>query len=93
MQGKHAPALATIDAVRANTPEAKDAINGPQASFYRSILLVRAGRSDEGYAEVTRLLQVPFGSPLPLDPAYTAAVVQFRNDKHFNELIHRPPRL
>ena len=50
MLGKHDEALATVEAARAQMPEARDAINGPQASFVRSVILVRAGRTEEGYA-------------------------------------------
>ena len=66
MLGKHSEALAMIERARALVPEARDAINGPRVSFVRSVILVRAGRSDEGYAEVARLALVPFGAPPPL---------------------------
>ena len=64
MLGKHEAALATIELARTQMPESRDAINGPRVSLVRSIILVRAGRTDEGYAEVARLLRVPFAAPL-----------------------------
>ena len=94
MLGQHAAAVATIEAARAKTPEALDAINGPRVSFARSIVLVRAGRSDEGYAEVKRLLRVPFGAPIEIifgDPAPELLLV--KDDPHYDELINHPPRL
>ena len=90
---EHAAALATIDRARALVPEARDAVNGPDVSFVRSIVLVRAGRSTEGYAEVTRLLHVPFASPLPyFDGGTHPEVVLVKDDPHFDALInHAPP--
>jgi tetratricopeptide (TPR) repeat protein len=64
MLGEHAAALAAIDRRRMEYPEDRDPVNGPGMSFLRSIILVRAGRAAEGYAEVARLLRVPFGSPM-----------------------------
>src|SRR5262249_40226593 len=52
MLEKHPAALATIEALRKHVPESSDATNGPSVAFTRSIILVRAGRRDEGYAEV-----------------------------------------
>jgi TolB-like protein len=89
----HAAALATIDRARALLPEARDAVNGPDVSFVRSVVLVRAGRSAEGYAEVTRLLHVPFAAPLPyFDGSSHPEVVLVKDDPHFDALInHAPP--
>ena len=90
MLGEHAAALATIEMARTRQPEARDAINGPQVSFVRSVILVRAGRSEEGYAEVTRLLRVPFGGRLdPFDPLW----LLLKDDPHYDELLNHPPRL
>ena len=94
MLGEHASALATIDAAQADVPEARDPINGPAVSFIRSIILVRAGRTAEGYAEVRRLLRVPFGAPMDFfadDLGETLLLV--KDDARYDELIHHPPRL
>jgi len=93
MLGEHAAALATIDAALAEHPEASDALDGPQLSFIRSIILVRAGRTAEGYAEVERLLRVPFAAPMEIiwDPEPELLLV--RADPHYDELINHPPRL
>ena len=60
-------------------------------AFLRS--MVRAGRKDEGYAEVQRLLKVPFAYAMPFfedpDPAYLAV----KDDPHYDEILRRPPRL
>ncbi len=74
-------------------PEATDATNGPAASYSRSIVLVRAGRTKEGYAEVARLLRVPFGAPNMVfdDGAFIALLT--KGDPHFDELNYHPPRL
>jgi tetratricopeptide (TPR) repeat protein len=90
MLGDHAAALASIDAARALVPEAKDAVNGPRLSFVRSIILVRAGRMAEGYAEVARLLRVPFGQPP--DP-FDDMLLIVKDDRHYDQIIHNPPRL
>ena len=89
----HAAALATIDRARALLPEARDPVNGPAVSFVRSIVLVRAGRSAEGYAEAARLLHVPFASPFPyFDGGTYPEVVLVKDDPHFDALInHAPP--
>jgi len=54
---------------------------------------MRAGRKDEGYAEVQRLLKVPFANAVPFfedpDPAYLAV----KDDPHYDEILRRPPRL
>jgi len=93
MLGKHAAALATIADAGKKSPEGRDAINGPAVAFARSIVLVRAGRSAEGYAEVERLLRVPFGAPIGFfeDPA--PELLLLKSDPRYDELINRPPRL
>ena len=91
--GEHAAALETIEAARAKQPEARDATNGPVVSFIRSVVLVRAGRQEEGYAEAARLLRVPFGSPLDFLEPRDPVVLLLKDDPHYDELIHRPPRL
>jgi TolB-like protein len=91
--GEHVLALATIEAARAQDPEALDATNGPNVSFVRSIILVRAGRSAEGYAEVTRLLRVPFGAPTDFIDYRSSLLLLLKDDSHYDELINHPPRL
>ena len=93
--GKHAEALATIASVQDQVPEKSDAINGPAVSFVRSIILVRAGRRAEGYAEADRLLRVPFGAPTTQFFGNFEAweLVPEAKDPHFDALINHPPRL
>jgi TolB-like protein len=93
MLGKHAAALATIEDARTGNPESRDATNGPYVSFVRSVILVRAGRSAEGYAEVARLLRVPFGAPVDFyeDPAPVRLLL--KGDPRYDELLNHPPRL
>ena len=93
MMGKHDEALATVEIARAQTPEARDALNGPQVSFVRSVILVRAGRSEEGYAEAARLLRVPFGSPRDFSGPDNPIALAVKDDPKFDELINHPPRL
>jgi hypothetical protein len=94
MLGEHAAALATIDAERAEMPEARDPVNGPAVSFMRSIILVRAGRGAEGYAEVTRLLRVPFGVPIDIFSDGDGEILLLvKSDPHYDELVNHPPRL
>ena len=95
MQGKHEAALASIEKARKLAPESRDAANGPQVSFCRSVILVRAGRREEGYAEVARLLRVPFGAPtVQFQSAYhDPLMLLLKDDPRFDELINRPPRL
>jgi TolB-like protein/tRNA A-37 threonylcarbamoyl transferase component Bud32/Tfp pilus assembly protein PilF len=92
MLGQHDAALATIDREAAKVPESRDGINGPPISFLRSIILVRAGRRDEGYAEVARLLRVPFGAPIN-DHGPWPLMLTVKDDPKFDELIYHPPRL
>ncbi len=99
MLGRHDAALATIDLARAESPESRDAVNGPRFSLIRGLILVRAGRADEGYAEVARLLRVPFGSPFDfvgkennLSPENHLSLLT-KGDPRFDELLNRPPRL
>jgi TolB-like protein len=91
--GEHAAALASIDTARTLEPENRDATNGPHASFIRSIILVRAGRSAEGYAEVSRLLRVPFSGRQEYMEEPDPELVLIEGDPHYDELIHHPPRL
>jgi TolB-like protein/Tfp pilus assembly protein PilF len=93
MLGEHAAALATIDRARSLLSEAGDAVNGPPLSFTRSIILVRAGRSAEGYAEAARLLHVPYGSPAGYPDDKFPEVFVVKDDPHYDALIHHPPRL
>ncbi len=98
MLGQHAAALETVERVRARIPESRDAVNGPAASFVRSFILVRAGRTEEGYAEVARLLRVPFGdnsgasADLFFGPGDPIALLA-KDDPRFDELMNHPPRL
>jgi len=93
MLGEHVAALDSIERARTLAPEAHDAINGPGISFARSVILVRAGRSTEGYAEAARLLQVPFGSPAPFLDVFHPEVMLVKDDPHYDALINHPPRL
>jgi hypothetical protein len=93
MLGEHAAALATIEAARAQSPEARDAANGPLVSFMRSVILVRAGRSDEGHVEVARLLHVPFGSPLNFYQDVDPVELLLEDEPHYDELLNHRPRL
>jgi hypothetical protein len=58
MLGEHTAAIAAIEQAHQRWPESLDPVNGPPVSFYRSVVLARAGRSAEAYAEVERLLRV-----------------------------------
>ncbi len=93
MLGKHEAALATSELACKLFPEVGDATNGPTASYVRSIVLVRAGRKDEGYAEVARLMRVPFGAPNLIfdDGDYTSLLT--KGDPRFEELNYHPPQL
>ena len=93
MLGRHAEALATIDAACAAMPETGDPVNGPMLSVMRSILLLRAGRRTEAYAEAERLLRVPFAASF--DPFYDAEplLLVVRDDPHYDALLRHPPRL
>ena len=93
MLGEHTAALASIELARTQSPEDRDAINGPSVSFTRSVILVRAGRSAEGYAEVTRLLRVPFGAPIDVSDVPDPVRLLLKDDPHYDELINHPPRL
>jgi TolB-like protein len=94
MLGEHAAALASADKARALAPEAQDHVNGPHLSFWRSIILVRAGRKAEGYAEVNRLLRVPFGAPIDqFDGGTGDMLLIVKNDPHYDRIVHDPPRL
>jgi TolB-like protein len=93
MLGEHASAVASIESARSMDPEARDATNGPQVSFFRTIILVRAGRGDEGYAEVNRLLRVPFGAPIRQFFQPTPVLLLVKDDPRYDELINHPPRL
>ncbi len=93
MLGKHAAALASIELARTQSPEDRDAINGPGLSFTRSIILVRAGRSAEGYAEVMRLLRVPFSAPIDVFDVPDPVRLLLKDDPHYDELLNHPPRL
>jgi TolB-like protein len=91
--GEHSAALATIESARAQSPEARDAANGPNVSFLRSVILVRAGRSAEGYAEVARLLNVPFAQPNDFFDPPPGVLLLLKHDPHYDALINHPPRL
>jgi TolB-like protein/regulator of sirC expression with transglutaminase-like and TPR domain len=94
--GAHDAALATIEKVAQFNPESTDAINGPWVSFVRSIILVRAGRVEEGHAEAARLLRVPFAAPVQhffgpsLDFVLRRAI---QDDRQFDAFFDDPPRL
>lgn len=91
--GEHAAALASVETARTLDPEDRDATNGPHVSFIRSIILVRAGRSAEGYAEVSRLLRVPFSGRQEYLEEPDPELVLIEGDPHYDQLINRPPRL
>jgi tetratricopeptide (TPR) repeat protein len=93
MLAEHAAALATIETAQRQDPEERDATNGPNVAFVRSVILVRAGRTAEGYAEVARLLRVPFGAPTDFMEDVPGVRLVLRDDPHFDALINHPPRL
>ena len=94
MLGEHAVAMAAIEAERAREPESHPPLNGPAAWFLCSVFLVRARRAAEGYAQATRLLQVPFGAPSSIFNDGTAEMqLQLKDDPHHDPLIDHPPRL
>jgi TolB-like protein len=93
MLGRHGEAIATIDGVLAADPESRDAPNGAKAALLRSIILVRAGRKDEGYAEVRRLLRVPFATGADYSEDTEPAWLAVKDDPHYEEILQRPPRL
>ena len=61
--------------------------------FVRSIILVRAGRSAEGYAEVTRLLRVPFSGRQEYFGETDSGPLIVEHDPHYDELVNNPPKL
>jgi hypothetical protein len=92
---EHASAIATIEQARARVPESLDHVNGPSISFVRSVILARAGRTAEAYAEVDRLLRVPFGT-LSLASFFgedPPLYLLLKDDRHFDALIEHPPPL
>jgi TolB-like protein len=93
MLGKNAEALASIAVARSVLSESSDAVNAPAVSLVRSIILTRAGKSDEGYAEVTRLLTVPFGAPSNFAGDADPALLLVKDDPKFDALLNHPPRL
>jgi TolB-like protein/Tfp pilus assembly protein PilF len=93
MLGQHADALASIDTACTITPEERDATNGPHVSFIRSMILVRAGRTAEGYAEVTRLLRVPFSGRQEYLGEKDPELLLVEHDPHYDEIVNHPPRL
>ena len=94
MLGEHAAALATIELARSQQPESKDPVNGPNWSFVRSLILVRAGRTVEGHAEAARLLHVPFGAPPDfLNDGTGEMLLLVKDDPDYDALINHPPRL
>jgi tetratricopeptide (TPR) repeat protein len=93
MLGEHAAALATIERARTRWPESLDPVNGPPVSFYRSVVLARAGRTAEAYAEVERLLHVPYAGPTLLFDDPEPIYLLLKDDPHYDALIHHPPRL
>jgi TolB-like protein/Tfp pilus assembly protein PilF len=93
MLGEHTAAIATIEQAREHWPESLDPVNGPPVSFYRSVVLARAGRAAEANAEVERLLRVPFGAPANLWDDPEPICLLLSDDPHYVALIHHPPRL
>jgi TolB-like protein len=93
MLAEHGAALETIESARRQDPVERDATNGPRVAFAHSVILVRAGRSAEGYEEVTRLLRVPFGAPTDFLDNVPDVLLVLRGDPHFDVLINHPPRL
>ncbi|MBS0396699.1 MAG: hypothetical protein JSR54_18915, partial [Proteobacteria bacterium] len=93
MLGDHPAALAAIDAACARMPEATDPVNGPRLSLARSIVLLRAGRADEAYAEVRRLERVPFGAPVDFFQDPDPLLLAVRDDPRYQTLLRHPPRL
>ena len=92
--GDHANAIATIEIARSRQPESHDPVNGSNLSFLRSVILVRAGRTAEGYAEAARLVRVPFGAPSDMFNDGTGEMLLLlKDDPHYDTLINSPPRL
>ena len=93
MLGEHAAAIETMERARARWPESLDPVNGPAVSFFRSVVLARAGRTAEAYAEIDRLLRVPYGAPTQLFDDPEPVYLLLKDDPHYDALLHHPPRL
>ena len=94
MLGEHAEAIATIELARTRQPEVHDPVNGPYVSFLRSVILVRAGRTADGYADAARLVHVPFGAPFDIFNDGTGEMLLLlKGDPKYSALINNPPRL
>jgi TolB-like protein/Flp pilus assembly protein TadD len=93
MLGEHAAAIETIERAHARWPESLDPVNGPSVSFFRSVVLARAGRTVEAYAEIERLLHVPYGAPTQLFDDPEPVYLLLKDDPHYEVLLHHPPRL
>jgi hypothetical protein len=59
----------------------------------RGIVLLRAGRKEEGYAEVRRPLRVPLATGANFFDDAAPARFAVREDPHHDEILRRPPRL
>jgi tetratricopeptide (TPR) repeat protein len=93
MLGEHAAAIETIERARRRWPESLNPVDGPSVSFFRSVVLTRAGRTAEAYAEIDRLLRVPFGAPTKLFDDPEPVYLLLKDDPHYDVLLHHPPRL
>ena len=88
-----AAAIETMERARSRWPESLDPVNGPAVSFFRSVVLARAGRTAEAYAEIDRLLRVPYGAPTQLFDDPEPVYLLLKDDPHYDALLHHPPRL
>lgn len=93
MLGEHAAATRTIERGHDQYPESLDPVAGPSISFFRSVILARAGRTAEAYTEVDRLLHVPFAVQYNMWEDPEPIYLLLKDDPHYDALIHHPPRL
>jgi TolB-like protein/cytochrome c-type biogenesis protein CcmH/NrfG len=88
--GQRADALEAANKLVAITPESVDAVDGPQKSQTRAVILAWVGEKDQALAELSRLAHTPFSDVDVMADRNNVGWLPLRDDPRFKAIMDDP---